>query len=150
MMNDHFAKVWGGEFQLKYQVSPRDFISLQFSKLDTEIVRRDQTNPDIFDSPKEAVVPCYTVSTLLSKSLPHGFEVSAAYYHMSKMVWLGDGDRIPGYDRVDVRAAKRWRTAGSNMMLEAIVQNIGDDYISFRDENFFETRAYLRFSINLN
>jgi L-rhamnose isomerase len=66
---------------------------------------------------------------------------------MSKMVWLGDGDRIPGYDRVDVRAAKRWRTAGSNMMLEAIVQNIGNDYISFRDENFFETRAYARFSV---
>jgi iron complex outermembrane receptor protein len=150
MMNDHFAKVWGGEFQLKYQVSPRDFISLQFSKLDTEIVRRDQTNPDIFDSPKETVAPRHTFSALLSKSLPHGFEVSTAYYHMSKMVWLGDGDRIPGYDRVDVRAAKRWRTAGSNMMLEAIVHNIGDDYISFRDENFFETRAYLRFSINLN
>jgi hypothetical protein len=33
------------------------------------------------------------------------------------------------------------------MMLEAIVQNIGNDYISFRDENFFETRAYARFSV---
>jgi len=33
-------------------------------------------------------------------------------------------------------------------MLEAIVQNIGDDYITFRDENLFETRAYLRFTID--
>ena len=32
-------------------------------------------------------------------------------------------------------------------MLEAIVQNIGNGYYSFRDENIFDTRAYLRFSI---
>jgi iron complex outermembrane receptor protein len=152
MINDNYAKVYGGEFQLKYQTGPRDFISLQLSKLDTDIVQRKSinTNPDVFSIVRETVAPRYTVSTLLSKSLPHGFEVSAAYYHISPMVWLGDGDRIPGYDRVDLRAARRWRTARSNMMLEAIVQNIGDDYITFRDENFFETRAYLRFSINLN
>jgi iron complex outermembrane receptor protein len=150
VINDHSAKVYGAEFQLKYQTGPRDFISLQASKLDTDIVQRRQTNPDVFKIWKETVAPRYTISALLSKSLPHGFEVSAAWYHMSPMVWLGDGDRIPGYDRVDARAAKRWRTAGSNMMLEAIVQNIGDDYLSFRDENFFETRAYLRFSLDFN
>ncbi|MDH3979626.1 MAG: TonB-dependent receptor [Gammaproteobacteria bacterium] len=150
LVNDNFVKIYGGEFQLKYQAGPRDFLSLQFSTLDTDIVWRDQINPDVFDNPKENVVPRYITSALLSKSLPHGFEVSAAYYHISKMVWLGDGDRIPGYDRVDLRAAKRWRTAGSNMMLEAIVQNVGDDYLTFRDENFFETRAYLRFSLDFN
>jgi iron complex outermembrane receptor protein len=149
LINDNFTKIHGGEFQLKYQAGPRDFISLQLSKLDTEIRWRKQTNPDIFNVFEDKFAPRYTISTLLSKSLPQGFEVSAAYYHVSRMIWLGDGDRIPGYDRVDARIARRWRTAGSNMMLEAIVQNLGNDYITFRDENFFETRAYLRFSIDL-
>ena len=68
---------------------------------------------------------------------------------MDKTVWLGDGDRIKGYGRIDLRLAKRWGNSRNRMMLEGIVQNLRDPYISFRDENFFDTRAYMRFSLEL-
>ena len=148
LVNDGYTRVIGGELQLKYQTGPRDFISYQVAKLDTDFAASEQINPTvvpglfIYD-----IAPRYTVSLLASKTLPHGYEVSAAWYHISKMIWLGDGDRIKGYNRTDARLARRWRSAGTDLMLEAIVQNLGNDYITFRDENFFETRAYLRLSV---
>ena len=63
------------------------------------------------------------------------------------MEWLSDGDDIDGYSRVDARIARHWKAGGSRMQLEGIVQNIGGDYATFRNENIFDTRAYVRFSI---
>ena len=149
--NDGHRTVQGGEFQIKYQTAPRDFISLQASILETDNVGNRQINsptePDRPFFPNELVAPKYTVSLLLSKALGAGLEASAAAYRVDNMVWLGDGDRIKGYGRVDLRLAKRWQTGNSNMMLEGIVQNAGDSYITFRNDNFFDTRAYLRFTM---
>jgi len=147
LVNDGYNTVTGGELQLKYQTGPRDFISYQVSKLDTDVLWSVQRNPDLVVRQPEIVAPRYTVSLLASKTLPYGFEASAAWYHISNMIWLGDGDRIGGYNRTDARLARRWHTSGSNMMLEAIVQNFGNGYITFRNENVFETRSYLRFTI---
>ena len=63
------------------------------------------------------------------------------------MEWLRDGDDIDGYSRIDARIARHWKTRGSRMQLEGIVQNIGGDHETFRNENIFDTRAYIRFSI---
>jgi iron complex outermembrane receptor protein len=147
LVNDGYVRSVGAELQLKYQTGPRDFIAYQVSKLDTDVVWRDldkALNQVLTIRQPENVAPRYTVSLLASKTLPHGFEASAAWYHISNMVWLGDGDRIEAYDRYDARLARRWRSAGTRLMVEAIVQNIGDGYVTFRDENIFETRAYLR------
>jgi hypothetical protein len=66
------------------------------------------------------------------------------------MIWLGAGDRLPYYDRYDARLARRWHTGGSGMMLEAIVQNPGGEYFTFRDKNKFDTRGYLRFTVEFD
>jgi iron complex outermembrane receptor protein len=149
LINDGFTTVEGAELQLKYQAGPRDFISYQVARLDTDFFLSVQRNPDVMLRQPENTAPRYVVSLLASKTLPRGFEASAAWYRVSKMVWLGDGDRIKAYNRTDARVARRWRSAGTELMLEAIVQNLGNDYVTFRDENFFETRAYLRISVGL-
>lgn len=147
LVNDGYRRVYGGELQLRYQAGPRDFVSLQLAKLDTDVVQSRQLNPDDTIRWPENIAPNYTASLLASKTLPHGFEVSGAWYYLSNMTWQGDGDRLEQYNRFDARLARRWRSSGSNLMLEAIVQNIGNGYYSFRNENIFDTRAYLRFSI---
>lgn len=146
LMNGGYVRTDGAELQAKYQTGPHDFISFQISKLDTDFYFLESVNPFDYRSAQESFAPRYTTSVLASKSLPYGFEASVAWYQMSRSVWLGDGDRISGYARTDARLARRWRSNGTDLMLEAIVQNIGDDYITFRDENLFETRAYLRFT----
>lgn len=150
LINDGYTKVDGGEIQLKYETAPRDFISLQASVVDTDAYWRKQVNPDVPSIYPENIAPRYTISALISKSLPRGYEVSAAAYRVTDMIWLGDGDRLREYNRVDLRLARRWQTADSHMMLEAIVQNIANDYPSFRYENIFDTRAYLRFTLGFD
>jgi iron complex outermembrane receptor protein len=145
--NNGSKLVTGGEIQIKYQTAPRDFITVQLSRLDTENKGDKRVNGGTGDGlffPNERVAPSWTASLLLAKSLPHGFEFSAGYYRLSRMVWLGSGDRNMGYKRVDARLAKRWRMRRTNIMLEGIVQNIGDTYETFRDRNYFDRRAYLR------
>lgn len=148
-MNDGSTDVTGGELQLKYQTGPRDFVALQYSHLDADIRRRGTINPSAFRNDEERAPPHpqHTASLLASRGLPDNFEVSAGFYWISEMEWLGDGQDIDGYTRLDTRVAKTWRAGGSRMQLEGIVQNIGGDYATFRNENIFDTRAYVRFSI---
>jgi iron complex outermembrane receptor protein len=150
LINDGFTRVDGGEIQVKYQPAPRDFISVQASVLDTDALWRRQVNPDVLSYYPENIAPRYTASVLLGKSLPDGFEASTAVYHLSDTVWQGDGDRLKAYTRVDARLARRWRSGGIRLLVEAIVQNIGKAYPSFRNENLFDTRTYLRLTAGFN
>lgn len=148
LVNDGYTRVVGAELQLKYQTGPHDFISYQVAKLDTDFAESEQVNPTIPGFFIYDIAPRYSVSLLGSKSLPRGFEVSGAWYHLSPMIWLGDGDRLEGYNRFDARLARRWRTPGASLMVEAIVQNTGVGYFTFRDENYFDTRAYLQLTVD--
>ena len=110
---------------------PRDFISLSYANLDTDVrIHRDfypisSTRPPKLRPNMDNAVPKHTLAVLASKTLPHGFETSAAFYRVSQMQWLSDGDDVEGYSRVDARIAKHWRTGQNRMQLEGIVQNIG-------------------------
>jgi iron complex outermembrane receptor protein len=152
LMNDGHVITTGAELMLKYQTGPRDFISLSYANLDTDVRIHRNIYP-ISGFPlrirpgQDNTVPKHTLALLASKALPHGFEASAAFYRISQMEWLSDGDDIDGYSRVDARIARHWKAGGSRMQLEGIVQNIGGDYATFRNENIFDTRAYVRFSI---
>jgi iron complex outermembrane receptor protein len=150
VMNDGNREVQGVELQLKYETTPHDFLSIQHAVLDTDITYRAKINPDVARFEHEPVIPNHTTSILASKSLPAGFEISGAWYRLSRMVWLGGGDRLAYYDRYDARLARRWRSGSSRMMLEAIVQNPGSEYITFRDENKFDTRGFLRFTVEFD
>lgn len=149
-MNDGNRIAQGVELQLKYQVAPRDFVSFAISQVDSSVLYRSGINPEVRKFNQEEAIPRYTASLLASKSLPDGFEVSGAVYRLSRMIWLGSGDRLPGYYRGDVRVARRWRAGSSHVMLEAIGQNIGDEYLTFRKQNTFDTRGYLRLTVEFD
>lgn len=151
IVNDGKRIVKGGEIMLKYQTAPRDFISLSYANMDVDVyVHRVFNRPNGKPAPfrdEDDTVPKHTISILGSLTLPMGFEISGGFYRISDMAWLSDGDELDDYNRVDARIARRWSAGGTRMMLEGIVQNMGGDYTSFRDENTFETRAFARFSI---
>ena len=70
------------------------------------------------------------------------------------MNWGGDsastGGGIGGYDRWDLRLAKRIRWLGSQLLLELIGQNCGGEpYAESRRDNRFDTRTFIRGSVQL-
>ena len=147
--NDGIFEVEGVEMQLKYQLNPKDFISLQYAYLNAHsTLTRRVGSPTLWISPERSV-PENTLSLLISHDFSHGYEASIAYYYVSEMEWLGDGDFREDFHRVDLRIAKNWRIGKKRLKTEFIVHNIGDDYFTFRDENLFETRYFLRLGIDL-
>ncbi len=147
--NDGTLDVNGVEMQLKYKFSANDFISLQYAYLDADsTLLRKVGSLRLWEEVKPSV-PKNTASVLVSHDFSSGYKASFAYYYISGIRWLADGDFIEANSRVDIRIAKNWRVNKNRIKAEFIVHNIGGDYITFRDENLFETRYFIRLGIDL-
>ncbi len=147
--NDGTFKSEGIEAQLKYKLAPKDFISFQYANLHANSTLTAQVGSTVLWSDAKLSVPKHTASMLLSHSFSPNYEASITYYYLSKMFWLSNGDEVHGYQRWDFRAAGNWRVGKNRLRLEFIAQNIGGDYKSFRNENIFEIRYFLRLGIGL-
>lgn len=94
-------------------------------------------------------VPRHTYSVFAMHRLPGQIDISALYYKVSRMKWLGDGDRLGPQDRLDLRVAKHLRSNGVRSSIAFVVQSALDEYLEFRDENVFDTRAYIELTIGI-
>lgn len=65
------------------------------------------------------------------------------------MKWLGDGDRLGPQQRLDLRVAKHLRGNSICSSVAFVVQSALDEYLEFRDENVFDTRAYVELTIGI-
>ncbi len=90
-------------------------------------------------------VPMHTVSLLFSQGFADQWKASVMLYHMDRMEWLGFGETVNGYDRVDARVAKEVSLGGAKINAAVIVHNLFDkNYAEFRSGNNFERRIYLQ------
>ena len=113
--------------------------------------RNGWSGPVTDNQPIDDFVPRLTFSALWSHRFDHAVSGSIGLYHMGKMNWPNDGDRLPPYSRIDLRMAKKLHLGGNTASLEFIAQNIlDDDYIEFRLDNHFERRLYVRFKLDMD
>lgn len=94
-------------------------------------------------------VPTHAYSVFGMHRLPYQVDVSALYSRVSRMKWLGDGDRLGTQDRLDLRVAKHFQAGGGEHSVALVFQNVLDEYLEFRDENVFDTRAYVELTVGL-
>ncbi len=94
-------------------------------------------------------VPTHTYSIFGMHRLPRQIDVSALYSRVSRMKWLGNGDRLGPQDRLDLRVAKHLQAGGGDHSLALVFQNVLDEYLEFRDENVFDTRVYIELTLGL-
>jgi len=145
------VNITGLEGQLHYRPSPRDRATLQFSLADAD----DRYDPVMSGRASEAGrTPNLTLSLLLAHTFSHDVQLSMGYYHVDEMRWQGGGEvaagkpPLPAYDRFDLRLAKRFRWPAHDVLMEFIAQNLGSNaYAEFRADNPFETRYFLRASV---
>jgi len=148
------VNITGLEGQLQYRPSPRDLASLQFSLADAD----DRFDPASTGRASEAGrTPHLTLSLLLAHTFSHDIQLSLGYYHIDEMRWQGAGEvaagklPVPAYDRVDMRLAKRFRWSAQDVLVELIAQNLGNHaYAEFRTDNQFDTRYFLRASVQFH
>lgn len=148
------VNITGLEGQLQYRPAPGTLAALQFSLANAED-RFDLASTGL--ASREGRTPKKTISLLLAHTLGNDVQLSMGYYHVDKMRWEGPVEvalgkpPVPAYNRVDVRVAKKLRWPGQDVLLELIAQNIGNDaYTEFRADNQFETRYFLRASVQFH
>ena len=86
----------------------------------------------------------------MSHNVGRGWEASLGYYYLDEMAWVFWGGDRESYGRVDMRIAKSFEFSGSRLKLELIGQNLGGDYHEFSQTNVFETRTFVRATLQFH
>lgn len=94
--------------------------------------------------------PRHTASLLISHDFGSSWEGSIGYYYLDEMAWTFWGGDRESYDRVDLRIAKNVKFSRSKLKLELIGQNLGGDYREFNENNMFETRTFIRATLQFH
>jgi iron complex outermembrane receptor protein len=76
------------------------------------------------DASYSASAPLHTASALFSQQLPWDTSVSLGYYRVGEMQWLGGGEPLPAYERIDIRLGKRFRWGRQTGELSWTTQNV--------------------------
>jgi iron complex outermembrane receptor protein len=139
-INEESAVVTGFETQLQWRPARDNLLMVGYAWADV-----DSDSPDLEDS-----TPRHTLSLLGSHRFNESFSGSMAWYYTDEQLWLGSGDNIPAYNRVDLRLAYAFRLGGNSAELSGVVQNPFGDYRDFlysetnpQKRNVFDTRAWL-------
>jgi len=122
-VNHPSIEVWGLEYQLKWRFAHKGWLWLSQSWLSSH--SSDDVN-------YERSVPGYTLSLLASHPLG-GLDAKIGYYYTEPMRWYA-GRYDSKYNRLDVRLAKNWKTAGGKWQAALTLQSLND----VEDESFSE------------
>lgn len=153
-INDTNIDIKGIEWQIKYTPSKRRFLSFQYSYTEsysTDIYKinpPDAPQPSVRVRSHEEATPKHTASLLAAYGFQNNIDVSTGIYYVDDMEWLGNGDAVPDYTRVDIRISKHLKINHYDARFSLIAQNIGGDYFEFENNLSFTRRIYLLVSIS--
>ena len=137
----------GIDTQIQFRPSNTILLSLQYAYTDFHGNRFKRVEP--LEIPAlDRELPRHNANLLVSKTFKHGWNASFVWYYVSEVAWR-QGDLIKSQDRLDLRLAKTFNIGARAAKAELIVHNLLNDYPEFEDFNLFETRVFLRLSINL-
>jgi iron complex outermembrane receptor protein len=95
-------------------------------------------------------VPDKTMSALLIHRFSPYWEASAGYYRVGYMLWMGRGDELDGYERLDLRLARRLRFGRTHGELTLVAQNALDkEHQDFVATNIADRRVFATLAMEL-
>lgn len=153
-LNSGALSVNGFETTLTYRPEKRSLLKLNwaYARAKGSALNSFQDSLNVTDWEYEDLgedVPTHAYSVFGMHRLPRQVDISALYSRVSRMKWLGDGDRLRAQDRLDLRVAKHFQAGGGDHSVALVFQNVLDEYLEFRDENVFDTRAYVELTVGL-
>ncbi|MEW6312779.1 MAG: TonB-dependent receptor [Pseudomonadota bacterium] len=141
----------GLEGQIKYQPSRDTQITANFAHTlinGTNVADTIAGKPGDFRLSHSA--PVNSVSLLAAHRFAGGFSASAGYYQQGEMRWLGSGERIDLYRRVDLRLAQAFGSGKSKGELALVIQNLfHENYSELRQEFRFPANSYVTLKLEL-
>ena len=136
----------GAEVQLDWRPAPSTRFVLSYASMhaDASGLSPDSNHDEV---EHESSVPAFTWSVLAMHRFGRGWEGSLSYHRLAKIDWLGHGDELPSYGRLDVRLARAFRLDGCQGEIALVVQNVGNDFVYFDAENVFDRRSFISISL---
>ncbi len=134
-INKNWAHQTGVEYQLRWEPSRHLRLILNQSH-----VHMASDDPDV-----ERSAPANSTSFLAIWRITGAVTGSIGYYQLNGMKWLGGGDFIDKYHRLDARLAWRWHAGAGNEELALTIQNALGGNREFRDELRTARRAFATF-----
>jgi iron complex outermembrane receptor protein len=135
--NLYDATLTGAEFQLRWRPLAGSLI----------VLNQAWTKTRSSDQDTRYSVPRHQTSLLISQEFKGGYQASMGYYQEAAMTWLGEGDPVHRYERIDARIAKRWRDGAHETELALVGQSLNGPYSEFRPETHFERRAFVTLTL---
>ncbi|HAN57167.1 MAG TPA: hypothetical protein DCQ77_13715, partial [Betaproteobacteria bacterium] len=131
------ATLNGAEFQLRWRPIQGSLI----------ILNQAWTTAHSDDADTRHSVPHWQTSVLVSQEFRGGYQASAGYYQEAAMTWLGEGDPVKRYERIDARLAKRWRDGARDAEIALVGQALNGSYSEFRPEYRFDRRTFVTLTV---
>jgi outer membrane receptor protein involved in Fe transport len=165
IMDAGSLRTTGAEVQADLRISRNNRLHLAYAYAHGDGARIEEIdadgepipNPGVNPRPNNPAVPEHTLTAMLTHRLPDDWRLSGIYYHVSEMVWLGEGDKVDRQSRLDAKISKRFRQEGGDIELSVTVQNLLDDpYWEFTTPdpdvgvrgNLSERRVYAQVKFN--
>jgi len=137
----------GVELELKLRTAPRTFVHLSWSRAESSGTLREFLEADgtvvYYDEP---LVPKTTLGALFSHTTPGGWQGSLGLYAVDDLLFLS-GDATGGYNTLDLRLARHFRSGGMEGRVALTVQDLSGDYYDFQEEMLREQRIYLALNV---
>jgi iron complex outermembrane receptor protein len=151
LINQGRIRVRGAEAQVSYRPRRDTMVAASYAAMTaTTSDFPDPTVPVTYDAQEvEESVPSYSASLFVMQRLTAEWRASLWYSQVANMRWLGNGDPVPRYGRLDLRLAHPFRVDGARGEVALVVQNAGRDYTDFRDENVFDRRCFLTLALGM-
>lgn len=135
--NETDATQSGLEYQLRWRTGPKSWLALSQSWISTDSAP---------DEKMALSVPLHTLSVLAAHEVA-GFDISLGYYHTDHFLWQG-GEFDSKYNRLDLRLARDWKTAGGTLQAALVFQSLlGEELEGFIEDiyqqQYFKRRGYL-------
>jgi len=138
----------GVEGSVEWRIEPDTRLIGGFS-----LVNADATNtlPGIVDDDEIFKIadsfPDYTLMGMLIHRFGDGVTASLTGHYVDEMEYLGEGNFIKAQTRVDARVGYDLKVDRSRVRLAFTLQNLGNEYTDFHDENVIDTRVLLSLQI---
>lgn len=88
--------------------------------------------------------PMHKASLMLEKRLQSGLFFSGAYHYADTYHWLGNGDPMPRYDRLDLSFGADIQIDNHPASLRFVLENVlTGDNLEYLDTNVLDKRAYI-------
>jgi iron complex outermembrane receptor protein len=121
-VNKTNARLKGAEYQVQWR--PLEGTRLLWSQARVKSRSVEQDGFDISS-------PHTNYSLAWFQDLSNGWEMALMYSYMGSMSWRGEDQRIPAYDVVNARLARRFRLGGNSYEVAATVQAWDGDHYEF-------------------